>query len=93
MQQFQSIRPSLQLVVEVTLVGWTALIKSLFFLFLPPEMEARPFLEQLHYRQLFYVHTAISLVLGATRHTAALGRGQIRTAAFPRRQVFLPLKK
>ena len=52
------------LVVVVTLVGWIALIKSLFFLFLPPEMEAGLFLGQLHYRQLFYLYTAISLVLG-----------------------------
>jgi hypothetical protein len=52
------------LVVVVTLVGWITLIKSLFFLFLPPEMEAGFFLGQLHYRQLFYLYTAISLVLG-----------------------------
>ena len=52
------------LVVVVTLVGWMALIKSLFFLFLPHEMEAGLFLGQLHYRQLFYFYAAISLVLG-----------------------------
>ncbi|MGA8619638.1 MAG: hypothetical protein WB660_14115 [Candidatus Sulfotelmatobacter sp.] len=52
------------LVVVVTLVGWMALIKSLFFLFLPHEMEAGLFLGQLHYRQLFCVYAAISLVLG-----------------------------
>ncbi len=52
------------LVVVVTLVGWITLIKSLFFLFLPSEMEAGLFLGQLHYRQLFYLYTAISLVLG-----------------------------
>ncbi len=52
------------LVVVVTLAGWMALIKSLFFLFLPHEMEAGLFLGQLHYRQLFYVYAAISLVLG-----------------------------
>ncbi|MGA7907631.1 MAG: hypothetical protein WCA16_09525 [Candidatus Sulfotelmatobacter sp.] len=52
------------LVVVVTLVGWITLIKSLFFLFLPPEMEAGLFLGQLHYRQLFYLYTTISLVLG-----------------------------
>jgi vacuolar-type H+-ATPase subunit I/STV1 len=43
------------LVVVVTLVGWMALIKSLFFLFLPHEMETRLFLQQLHYQQFFYV--------------------------------------
>ena len=52
------------LAVVVTLIGWMALIKSLLFLFLPPEMEAGLFLGQLHYRQLFYLYTAISLVLG-----------------------------
>jgi hypothetical protein len=52
------------LAVVVTLVGWITLIKSLFFLFLPPEMEAGLFLGRLHYRQLFYLYTAISLVLG-----------------------------
>jgi hypothetical protein len=52
------------LVVVVTLVGWMALVKSLFFLFLPPEMETRLFLQQLHYQQLFYLYGAISLVLG-----------------------------
>jgi hypothetical protein len=52
------------LVVIVTLVGWITLIKSLFFLFLPPEMEAGLFLGQLHYQQLFYLYGAISLILG-----------------------------
>jgi putative exporter of polyketide antibiotics len=50
--------------VVVTFVGWITLIKSLFFLFLPPEMETRLFLQQLHYQQLFYLYGAISLVLG-----------------------------
>jgi putative exporter of polyketide antibiotics len=52
------------LVVVVTLVGWMALVKSLFFLFLPPEKETRLFLQQLHYQQFFYLYSAISLVLG-----------------------------
>ena len=52
------------LVVVVTLVGWMTLIKSLVFLFLPPEMEARLFLEPLHYQQLFYFYWALPLVLG-----------------------------
>ncbi len=52
------------LVVVVTLLGWMALTKSLFFLFLPHEMEAGLFLGQLHYQQLFYLYSAISLVLG-----------------------------
>ena len=52
------------LIVVVTLLGWMALIKSLFFLFLPPEMEAGFFLQQLHYQHLFYLYSAISLVLG-----------------------------
>jgi putative exporter of polyketide antibiotics len=52
------------LVVVVTLVGWMTLIKSLVFLFLPPEMEAKLFLERLHYQQLFYFYWALPLVLG-----------------------------
>jgi hypothetical protein len=52
------------LVVVVTLVGWMTLIKSLVFLFLPPEKEARLFLERLHYQQLFYFYWALPLVLG-----------------------------
>jgi len=38
------------LVVIVTLVGWLTVIKSLLFLFLPPEVEAGFFLRQLHYQ-------------------------------------------
>ena len=52
------------LVVVVTLVGWITLIKSLSFLFLPPEVDAGLFLRQLHYQQLFYLYGAFSLVLG-----------------------------
>jgi hypothetical protein len=52
------------LAVIVTLVGWVTLIKSLFFLFLPPELEAGFFLRQLHYQELFYLYGAFSLVLG-----------------------------
>ncbi len=52
------------LVVIVTLVGWITLIKSLFFLFLPPEVEAGFFLRQIHYQQFFYLYTGVSLVLG-----------------------------
>jgi hypothetical protein len=51
-------------VVIVTLVGWMTLIKSLLFLFLPPEVEAGFFLRQLHYQELFYLYGAVSLVLG-----------------------------
>jgi len=50
--------------VIVTLIGWITLIKSLLFLFLPPEMDAGLFLRQLHYQQLFYLYGAISLVFG-----------------------------
>jgi hypothetical protein len=52
------------LVVIVTIVGWITLLKSLLLLFLPPEMGAGLFVGQLHYGQLFYLYTAISLVLG-----------------------------
>ena len=53
------------LVVIVTLVGWITLIKGLFFLFLPPGMEAELFLRQLHYQYLFYLYGCISLGLGS----------------------------
>jgi len=53
-------------VIVVTLVGWMALLKSLFFLFLPPEMEAGVFLGRIYYQQFFYLYAAISLVLGAS---------------------------
>jgi putative exporter of polyketide antibiotics len=52
-------------VVIVTLVGWITLIKSLSFLFLPPQIEAGLFLKRLHYEQLFYPYCAFSLVLGS----------------------------
>ena len=50
--------------VVVTLVGWLTLIKGLFFLLLPPDIEADFFLNQLHYRELFYPYMAISLIIG-----------------------------
>ena len=40
------------LTVIVTLVGWITLVKSLFFLFLPPELEAGFFLRQLPMKNL-----------------------------------------
>jgi hypothetical protein len=52
-------------VVIVTLVGWITLIKSLSFLFLPPQIEAGLFLKRLHYEQLFYLYCAFSIVLGS----------------------------
>jgi hypothetical protein len=52
------------LAVVVTLVGWITLIKNLFFLFLPPEVEAGVFLRQLHYQELFYLYGVVSLFLG-----------------------------
>ena len=52
------------LVVIVTLVGWLTVVKSLLFLFLPPEAQAGFFLRQLHYQQLSYLYAVVSLVLG-----------------------------
>jgi len=52
------------LAVVVTLVGWITFIKSLLFLFLPPEMAGGFFLRQLHYQQFFYLYGATALVLG-----------------------------
>ncbi len=50
--------------VVVTLVGWVALLKGILFLLLPPDAEAGVFLQALHYEQLIYMYTAISLLLG-----------------------------
>jgi hypothetical protein len=52
------------LAVIVTLVGWSTLIKGLFFLFLPPHVGMGFFLRELHFDQLFYLYMAIPLVLG-----------------------------
>jgi len=52
------------LAVVVTLVGWSTLIKGLFFLFLPPHLGMGFFLKELHFEQLFYLYMAIPLVLG-----------------------------
>jgi hypothetical protein len=66
------------LVVIVTIVGWITLLKSLLLLFLPPEMEAGMFLGQLHYRQLFYLYGAFSLVLGVyLTHGGFMSRSRI----------------
>lgn len=51
-------------VIVITLVAWSAVIKGLLFLFLPPPLEAEFFLRQLHYAQLFYVYSGFSLLLG-----------------------------
>jgi hypothetical protein len=50
--------------VIVTLIGWITLIKGFLFVFLSQETQAKLFLTNLHYAQLFYVYTAISFVLG-----------------------------
>jgi hypothetical protein len=50
--------------VIVTLVGWLTLIKGLLILFLSPEAAVGFFLGGLHYEQLFYLYTAISLIFG-----------------------------
>jgi hypothetical protein len=52
------------LTVIVTFVGWMTLIKSLSFLFLPPDVNAEFFLRQLHYQTLFYLYGTFLLVLG-----------------------------
>jgi hypothetical protein len=50
--------------VIITLIGWTTLIKGLLFLFLSPQAAVSVFFGGLHYDQLFYLYTAISLGLG-----------------------------
>ena len=50
--------------VIVTLFGWVALLKGILFLLLPPEAETGIFIQTLRYERLFYMYTAISLLLG-----------------------------
>jgi hypothetical protein len=50
--------------VVVTLVGWVTLAKGILFLFLSPDAESGLFLDTLHYQQLFYLYSSISLILG-----------------------------
>jgi hypothetical protein len=57
--------------VVVTLVGWISLIKSLIFLFLPPETSIAYF-EAARYGQLFYLYTSITLVVGIYLTIASL---------------------
>jgi vacuolar-type H+-ATPase subunit I/STV1 len=52
------------LAVVVTIVGWIALIKGLFFLYLLPYVGAERLLRALHHPQLFYVCMAPSLAIG-----------------------------
>jgi vacuolar-type H+-ATPase subunit I/STV1 len=52
------------LAVVVTLVGWIALIKGLFFLYLLPYVGAECLLGWLRHPQLFYVCMIPSLVIG-----------------------------
>jgi vacuolar-type H+-ATPase subunit I/STV1 len=52
------------LAVVVTLVGWIALLKGLYFLYLLPEFGADYLLSWLRHPQLFYVCIAPSLILG-----------------------------
>lgn len=52
------------LALIITLIGWLALIKSLFFLFLNPAMESRFVFGQLYYERFFYDYAAVSIALG-----------------------------
>lgn len=50
--------------IIVTILGWLALLKGLFFLF-PPPAAADLYLGTLHYAQYFYFYASFTLVLGA----------------------------
>jgi vacuolar-type H+-ATPase subunit I/STV1 len=52
------------LTVVVTLIGWIALIKGLFFLYLLPYVGAECLLRYLQHPQLFYACMAPSLIIG-----------------------------
>lgn len=51
--------------ITVTILGWLALLKGLFFLFLPPAAASDFYLVTLHYAQYFYFYASFTLVLGA----------------------------
>jgi hypothetical protein len=50
--------------ITITILGWLALLKGLFFLFLTPAA-ADFYLVTLHYAQYFYFYASFTLVLGA----------------------------
>ena len=52
------------LAVVVTLVGWLTLLKGLFFLIVPPEIELECLLRCLRHPHLFAVCMAPSLIIG-----------------------------
>jgi hypothetical protein len=52
------------LAVVVTLAGWIAMIKGLFFLYLLPEVGAEYLLKALRHPHLFYVCMTPSLIIG-----------------------------
>ncbi len=51
--------------VIITILGWLALLKGLFFLFLTPAAAPDFYLGTLHYAQYFYFYASFTLVLGA----------------------------
>jgi hypothetical protein len=50
--------------VVVTLIGWVTLAKGVSLIFLTPDAASNFYMEQLQYGRLFYLYTAIPLVLG-----------------------------
>lgn len=50
--------------VVVTLLGWSTLIKGVFFLFLSPEAASGVFLGALRFEQYFYFYAGISFLIG-----------------------------
>lgn len=50
--------------VVVTLIGWSALMKGVLLLFLPPRTAAWFYLAGLRYERNFYLYAGIDLVLG-----------------------------
>jgi hypothetical protein len=63
--------------VIVTLTGWLMLIKGVSLLFLSPEGTYQFYFVGLHYERLFYLYTAIPLVLGVYLTYAGFARQRI----------------
>lgn len=49
----------------VTFMGWGTLVKGVLFMALPPDTEAKLFLQWLRYEDMYRVYTAVAMAIGA----------------------------
>ncbi len=67
--------------VIVTLIGWLTLLKGILLFTASAMRSAEFYLVQLRYAQLYYVYTAVTLVLGAYLAWSGFGRAPGRAPA------------